>query len=509
MRKEIVLTLFLAIAVLSAAMALRFKEASVRLYHADEGVQSYQAWRLIEEGEYRYDPQEHHGPLLYYAALVASPFLKGADGELSDYSLRMVPLAFGVGLIGFGIWGMRRYGVSTALLWGALVAVSPLCVIYGSYFVQESLFAFFTLVAAYSLFRYAEVGERRWAVLLGLALGCMQVTKETVVIHGAALALGGVYLWKRGVAGKVRVWKADLCWVLGIVVGLHVVFFSSFGANWGGVWDGVSAYFNYTDRATGQGHEKAWYYYFALLWPQVREGAHWGELSVLASVAFGTGLLWLRRDENGERRFARYMSIVGWSMLAAYVIIPYKNPWLLLTPYVFLVYTSAWAVVSLVEEGRERAGAMRLILVGAGGLLGLWMAMDIGFSTRSAVYRYPSSNRNPYLYMHTTPRYARLLDRLEQLRGALGEEFRLSVYSPDAAWPLAWHLRNWDGVGYWKDLGEVSGDGIDLIDTRLWEGREADAAEEGVFWELHGLRPNTLLLLRVEGAGVDVIMGGR
>ena len=50
-------------------------------------------------------------------------------------------------------------------------------------------------------------------------------------------------------------------------------------------------------------------------------------------------------------------------------------------------------------------------------------------------------------------------------------------------------------IGYWTTLESYETGGIDLFDTRLMEGQEHLAASGG-FWELHGLRPNTILALR-------------
>lgn len=114
----------------------------------------------------------------------------------------------------------------------------------------------------------------------------------------------------------------------------------------------------------------------------------------------------------------------------------------------------------------------------------------------NAIYRNASASRNPYLYMHTTPRYAKLIDRIE----SAGSSVDVGVYSPDAAWPLPWHLRQLKHVGYWSNLDDYVKGGIDLIDTRLLVN-ENELMNQGGFWELHGLRPNTLLALRA-GDGI-------
>ena len=39
-----------------------------RTLHPDEANQAFTTGRLLETGTYTYQPQDHHGPTLYYAA---------------------------------------------------------------------------------------------------------------------------------------------------------------------------------------------------------------------------------------------------------------------------------------------------------------------------------------------------------------------------------------------------------------------------------------------------------
>ena len=52
-----------------AAFWLRTRELEKRPMHADEANQAVKLGELIEAGEYAFDPRDHHGPTLYYAAL--------------------------------------------------------------------------------------------------------------------------------------------------------------------------------------------------------------------------------------------------------------------------------------------------------------------------------------------------------------------------------------------------------------------------------------------------------
>src|SRR5436190_23681216 len=111
------LALLLAIA---GALALRVPKLATRPLHSDEAVNAIKVSELWEHGHYVYNPDEYHGPLLYYATV---PFLwlsgaRNAD-ELDDATLRIAPIVFGIGLIlllPLFADGLSRH----ALAWAAL-----------------------------------------------------------------------------------------------------------------------------------------------------------------------------------------------------------------------------------------------------------------------------------------------------------------------------------------------------------------------------------------------------
>src|SRR5712691_1263272 len=92
-----------ALAVLLAiagGLALRVPKLDTRPLHNDEAVNAVKVSELWQHGRYAYDPDEYHGPALHYATL---PFLwlsgARAPEQLADATLRLAPVAFGVGLI--------------------------------------------------------------------------------------------------------------------------------------------------------------------------------------------------------------------------------------------------------------------------------------------------------------------------------------------------------------------------------------------------------------------------
>src|ERR1041384_2867725 len=175
---------------LAAAIALRVPNLERRPLHNDEGVNAIKAADLWQKGHYVYDPDEFHGPSLYYATLPVL-WLSGArnSAELHDASLRVAPMIFGVAIILLLL--LFRDGLGPpAVAWAALfIAVSPAMVFYSRYFIHEMLLVFFSALTLGAFWRYCQTRSASWAVLSGAGLGLMFATKETFVLTVAAMGL--------------------------------------------------------------------------------------------------------------------------------------------------------------------------------------------------------------------------------------------------------------------------------------------------------------------------------
>lgn len=480
-----------ALFVLGLAFWLRYESAQSRQFHADEGVQAYQAWRLIEKGEYRYDPSEHHGPSLYYVTKWLYPLLSDANGKLTDLRMRLVPMLFSLGTLVLAYVFFYRYGRGKALAWGLLYATAPVCVIYGAYYIQEALLGCFTLGFALLLYRYVDCPSRSRAIGLGILFGLMHVTKETSVLHLFAIGVGAFFCIASKslkIRREYRMYLGDALWSFGTFGILYVLFFSSFFRNPDGLVDGFKTYFSYLERAGGVGHEKPWSYYLLLFRPHLQGGVRWGEsaFGLIAIISLITSVLRRRNP------LATYLSLSALALLIVYSTISYKTPWLIYSVYLLTLYPVVYTLELGFQSLQKKEGVLKWGYATFLGLLVVWWSANNFGNLKNAVFRFPSDERNPYLYVHTTSRYSKLLERLESVE----ESVPIEVYSPDAAWPLPWHLRDRDNVGYWASFESKKPDwsSIVVVDTRLLEGSEF--LSSGGFWELHGLRPNTLLALR-------------
>ena len=184
------------LAILALAAAFRLPRLAQRPMHADESNQAVKAARLYETGKYDYDTTDHHGPSLYWLTY-PSLALSGAKGlaDSQEVTYRIVPVIFGLGLIGL-LWlltdGLGRGGVAAAAL---LTAISPAMVFYSRYYIQETLLVFFTLAAIGCGWRYVRTRRLAWILAAGAAVGMMHATKETWILSAAAAVAAAGLAW--------------------------------------------------------------------------------------------------------------------------------------------------------------------------------------------------------------------------------------------------------------------------------------------------------------------------
>jgi predicted membrane-bound mannosyltransferase len=87
----------------------------IRPVHTDEAVHSIKFKGLWEDGKYRYDPDEYHGPTLYYATLPLWPV--GERGG-SIRGLERIDTAVGAGVVWCGVGALVGLDAGRTGAWG-------------------------------------------------------------------------------------------------------------------------------------------------------------------------------------------------------------------------------------------------------------------------------------------------------------------------------------------------------------------------------------------------------
>lgn len=496
--------LILAAAVVIVASALRFPRLEDRPMHTDESVQALKFQGLLEHGQYRYDPDEYHGPVLSYATRVAA-WLGGVRtlAEATEATLRCVPAVFGVGLVGLA-WGWRGLLGRGAACWaGLLTALSPALVYYSRYYIHEMLLVFWSGLFLMAGWRYARSPHWGWAALGGAGLGLMHSTKETFVLQLGAAAVATGVLWgrrwrRRGIPwpAGARGWHAGL--MLGVAAAVSAVFFTSFFAHGAGLWDSIRTYGPWLTRAEGDSpHVHPWHFYLGLLaWTHRGGGPVWSELLILGLAVAGGAWAWRRRGEDSPAgAVGRWLSVYAVVLTAVYSVIPYKTPWCMLGflhAYILLAGLGAAGLLGAVRAMPSRVAAAAAILVACG---------QLGVQAAHGSFGYAADPRNPYVYAHTSPNLLHLVRRMENLARAhpLGRSMVVKVIAAGGDyWPLPWYLRRFERVGWYSAPPEDPRASAVIASPRWAPELEGRGMTNLVAAGHFGLRPAVFLQLRVE-----------
>lgn len=521
------------LALAAGTLAARLIRLDARPMHGDEANQAVRAGILWETGVYEYDPEEHHGPSLYWLTLPALALSDASSfAETDEFDFRIVPVAFSVGLVLLLFLVSDGLGRGGALGAAVLTAVSPAMFFYSRYYVQEMLLVFFTFGAIACGWRYVRSRRIGWALATGVCFGLMHATKETWIFAGAAMAgsLGLLvgWTWLRGkgslrelLGPYLRPWAVAAMVVAAMVVA--AAFYSSFGENPRGPVDSILAYGGYAKKGTEAGiHSHPWHQYLQWLFAfRPQRGFFWSEalIGVLALLALisprplaGEGLgvrvpsatqnasTDSQADAVGPNGLVRFLSLYTILLIAIYSIIPYKTPWCLLSllhALILLAGYGGWALLRRLPVWPLKGVAALLLVAGL---------VHLGWQTWWLNFRLPADTRNPWVYAHSSGDVLKLAAKLEQLAAASPEGHAATVHvvSPENYWPLPWYLRRFERVGYWTDAqdwavaaAQSPPPSILILSPESQETIDASLPTAYNQQMIYGLRPSVLVYVYV------------
>ncbi len=453
--------------VLGGAIFLRFDHLSERPLHFDEATGARITSNRVEAGRnYQFNPVHNHGPLLSVAGAV-SCWIHGETSwkEMQVRTLRLVPAVAGSLLVLLPLLWRRKFGDAPVLGAGALLATSPLLVYFSRMFIHEMLLTLLG-VATLMVLCFSEGGSLKrkcfkWGGV-GVLLGLMFATKESVAITVLAWMLAGVCLaleqrqrvrsidWKKEARGYV--WPM-VC--LGAAVVVTAGMFYTNGLRYPmGAWDAVRTFFVYQ---TESGHDKGLWYYFQMLAVPTKGGIWWFETPVLVLAVVAFLRSYRNVNPSSQQRESRKISseILTLRFLAygivfhflIYSAISYKTPWLMCLP---------WAFVCVLAGLSLRGFSTWRVPVKVGATIVFLFV--VGWQWRTSVWatgRFASDVRNPYAYTPTS----RDVEAVEQWLHELSKEAPSGSVEPVAVvgryyWPLPWYLREFDRIGYWAQFPE-------------------------------------------------------
>ncbi len=456
-----------------SSLAILFVGAFLRLFkltlvplHHDEGVNGNFLVTLVRDGKYFYDPQNYHGPTLYYFSAIIPWVVRFFGGKvagdnwgLTTFNIRLVTVVFGVATIWLALTLRKRIGSIGALSAAGLIAISPGAVYLSRYFIHESLFVFFTFAIVVASLKYYESGRGLYLILASISAALMVATKETWIMNGPVLLIAWIstalYFWVRErfggespdqVSGADR-WRESIDRLGGVIpiltialtafavfIVVAVLFYSSFFTNYPkGVNDALKT-LNLWRQRTHEHEHPWWQYIYWLLW---EEGA------VLVLAGFGA-LIALWRANN---RMALFLAQWSFGLLAAYSLVGYKTPWISLNFIVPLALTSGYTLEIIYQKLREFQQPLFFLLIPVL-IVGL-----CGYQLYQLNFVHYDDDQLPYVYAHTKRPMLTMVDQIESIgqKNGTGEDTGIAIVSPDY-WPLPWYFRNYKKVGYYSQI---------------------------------------------------------
>ncbi len=459
----------LILAVTIVAMALRLPRLQQRPMHGDEAVHAIKFGELLEEGVYTYNPDEFHGPTLNYLTLIPARIASAEKlTEVSEFTLRIVPVFFAVLLVLLLLLMVDGLGAGAAVYAAVLTAISPAMVFYSRYYIQEMLLVCFTFGAIVCGYRYTRSKNIVWVLLTGMFLGLMHATKETCIIAFGSMFLAlllMLLMQRRKPSDEGRGMRdasivnrlSSIHLIAGLVVGVIVsaLFYSSFLTNPCGILDSVRTYTTYFDRAGNNDfHIHPWYYYLKMLiYSRYLGGPIWTEaLIVLLAVIGFIAAVTKKGLSSVNIHLLRFIGFYTLVLTVVYSVIPYKTPWCMLGflhGMILLAGVGAVVLVKLMPNVLSRLIILLLLFAGSVHMAGQSYLNN---------YTYYADSRNPYVYAHPTTEVFTVVEKIEEYANVHEDGYDIPIdviCTGDDFWPLPWYLRSYKKIRW---LNEVDND---------------------------------------------------
>ncbi len=501
--------------VLGVAALIRFCFLTMVPLHHDEGVNGNFLISLYRDNNYQYDPQNYHGPSLYYFALIVTKIagLFTHREGLTTFAIRFVPAIFGLGLVWLTLQLKRQVGKAGAIGAAVLIAISPGAVYFSRYFIHEILFIFFSLGIVVSLLYYRRTFKPLYLMLASASTALLVATKETSVITLAVLVLAylcaaifervrfgstsakdlgkkrrsrvvrertaagmaseplllnwnkGVTLWKERVGGS-RPWWNLISTAAVLFLVIHVCLYTSFFSRQPKVSDDDNKPVTFVQKAEARVEAN-----LAGILDSVRTYETWTRtgtdqykeaetkyLEWMSKAELGTLLLGAAGIAialiRGRNRFGVFLAFYALGELAAYSLIPYKTPWLTLNILLPFWLVAGYAVQEIVEFTRRSSLERDRIGAWAGAAI---ILAGTGWQSIDLNFYHYDDNSLTYVYAHSQrslEELVREVDRLVELNN-LGPNVGITVMAPEY-WPLPWYTRHYRNTGYYGRFTETN-----------------------------------------------------
>ncbi len=469
--------------IILSALLIRLFDLGERVFHHDESVHASFTLKLLNTGEYTYQPS-YHGPFLFHSTAVIFHFL-----GINDTTARLIPVFFGVAAIPLLFLLEKEIG-KRGVLWSAfLLAFSPSMVYYSRFFRDDPIIIFCTLATVVGGIRYLEniQSSKRYPYLvlvassLAIAVSSMENSYLIILMFGAYAGIYFLYkfyfYWKKEQLSlkKALLLKSSafcplipeilLSTVLFIFIAM--LFYTNLFKNWISPISIVEmAFSHWTEMHRIQRLGGPFYFYIPILLLY--------EIPILFFGIMGIIHFLKKKDQNSA--FFLFLSYWAVANLLLYSYLQEKVPWLvvhIVLPFGILAGAYLGKFFSRVSDNRQTDNRQKEQISEAengssesgkklafkinhsrvhtlvAGILALTLIMSL-FQCISVNF-YKSMDPNERMtYTQSSPEIRELMKKIEGFNKT-PDTLTLCVLDPDDLyWPLPWYLRDYKLASYFR-----------------------------------------------------------
>jgi uncharacterized protein (TIGR03663 family) len=454
--------------ILLISFVLCFTDLPLKPPHSDEGGNGFFVNQIWETGFYIYDPQNYHGPILFYLFQVSEKILGFGIGSFRAVTALFATLCVWLILINRDFLG--RYASFFA---AAALALSPGMIFFGRSAIHEAPFVFSQILLVTGFLRTKErPGKREIIWSFAGLLGCI-LLKETFVILLFSLVLA--WVWS-GFSPAVLKWmglkaepspalsfkNADRPFLLKssfVFIVIWLTFITGFSHHRQGATDFFTALMPWLKTGVGgSGHDKPFTYWLGLF-------GRYEWAALLGLIGASIGLI-------GQSWKLRFFSAFGIINLLVYSIISYKTPWCIITILWPFVITAGLWIEFIVTQRRDKAvywlswSAVAVI------------AVQSAASSANLNFRHYADPSEPYVYVQTKKDLTEIEEIIRRKIAAspAAHNMRVQINMTDA-WPLPWLFSRFPNVGY-GDYRKAFTEKADIV---FAEATHEDKDVEGLY----------------------------
>jgi uncharacterized protein (TIGR03663 family) len=265
-----------------------------------------------------------------------------------------------------------------------------------------------------------------------------------------------------------------------IFIYLFVLLFSSFFTYPEGISKAFEAYSIWTKTGNKDHTQNGTWAYF-----------EWGkemELPMMIMAAIGTAFAFFKP----RSKFAMFVGLWGFGLLAAYTLIPYKTPWLAISFLMPMCIAAGYAVNEFTSLKQEAARGLGLLLSAGAIVVTAYQSYDLNF------VRYDDED-TAYVYAHTRREFLELMRQVEIYadKSGQGKREKIQIVTPDY-WPMVWYLKDYPQAYFHGKLAPA--DNAEMIIAKTPDQDNDVIRRYSAEYELigtYGLRPGVELNLFV------------